>query len=178
MEWITLTNILSSIILLALGIIGYLLRDKLISLGKTDDRLEGKLDKIDGRVGGLDSRISRIEGSMKLSPFAATSPVQLTLVGQDILQKSGMKIAIDQKRNELIAEIKKQDPKTAYDVQEVTKKVFQDFGWEEGILKNFKDFAFQSGKWTLADIFEVGAIYFRDTALRELGFAIEDLDKK
>lgn len=178
MDLITPTNILSSAVLVAVAIIGYFMKDKLNGLAETDKRLEGKIDKIDERVGSLISRVSRIEGSMKLSPFAAGSPVQLTTAGQEILQKSGMKVAIDQKQNELLAEIQKQNPKTAYDVQEVTKKTFQEFHWSEVALKGFKEYSFQSGKWTLADILEVGAVYFRDIALKELGFAIEDLDQK
>lgn len=177
MELITPTNILSTAILITLGIIGWLVRDKLNGLVDTDKRLEGKVDKVDEKVGNLVGRISRIEGSMKLSPFGAGSPVRLTPVGEEIIKQSGIGNAADQLKNELMTEIKKKNPQTAYDVQEVTKKVFQEFNWGNDNLKKFKDYSFQSGKWTLVDIFEVGAIYFRDIALRELRFRAEDLDQ-
>ena len=115
---------------------------------------------------------------MKLSPFVSGSPVQLTPAGQEILQKSGIEDAVVQRKADLMAEIKKQKPQTAYDVQEITKKAFQEFQWGEETMKKFKEYSFQSGKWTLADILEVGAIHFRDIAMTELGFPIEDLDKK
>ena len=178
MELINPTNILSTIVLLALTIIGWLIKDKLNGLVETDKRLEGKVDKLDGKIGSLVSRVSRIEGSMKLSPFVAGSPVQLTPAGQEILQKSGIEDAVVQRKADLMAEIKKQKPQTAYDVQEITKKAFQEFQWGEETMKKFKEYSFQSGKWTLADILEVGAIHFRDIAMTELGFPIEDLDKK
>lgn len=178
MEFITPTNILSTVMLLALGIIGWFMRDKLNGLVETDKRLEGKVDKIDEKVVNLVGRISRIEGSMKLSPFGAGSPVRLTTVGEEILKQSGIGSATDQLKSDLMAEIKKKNPQTAYDVQEVTKKVFQEFNWGDENLKKFKEYSFQSGKWTLADIFEVGAVYFRDIALRELNFKVEDLDQE
>lgn len=177
MELITPTTILSTAILISIGIIGYFLQDKLKNLAETDDRLEKKVDKVSEKVGSIESRVSRIEGSMRLAPISAASPLRLTPVGEDILEKSGIGAATRQFKNELIADIKKKNPQTAYDVQEMTKKIFQDFKWGEENLKKFKDYSFQSGKWTLADIYEVGAIYFRDIALQELGMSVADLDK-
>lgn len=178
MELITPTNILSTAVLLSVGIIGYFVKDKLGCLAETDKRLESKMDRMDEKVGALVSRVSRIEGSMKLSPFSAASPVRLTPVGEEILKDSGMKEISSKLKAELLSEIKKKNPKTAYDVQETTKKVFQEFNWGEENLNKFKNYAFQSGKWNLADIFEVGAIAFRDYALEELGLPFADLDKK
>ncbi|MBI3442294.1 MAG: hypothetical protein HY007_00795 [Candidatus Sungbacteria bacterium] len=185
MEIITSTNILSTVILIALSIIGYFVKDKLKSLAASDDRLEGnynrlegKIDKISEQMGNIAGRVSRIEGSMRLSPLGTHSPVTLTPVGQEILEKSEIGAAADRLKDELMAKIRMENPKTAYDVQEVSKKIFQEFAWSEADLNKFKDFAFQSGKWTLADIYEVGAIHFRDLALKELGMPVDDLDKK
>lgn len=148
--------------------------------GKTAQKVEDidrDIDKdIKPTLRNISDRVSRIEGALKLSPLAASSPLHLTDAGKEILKNSGMGIVANRLKDTLLIEIKKKNPKTAYDIQEVTKDVFSRFNWPEEDLKKFKDYSFQSGKWSLADIFEVGAIYFRDITLKELGYKIEDLE--
>ncbi len=189
MELVTSTNILSTIILLSIGVIGYFLRDKLNSLAGTDKRLEDnlerleeklerKIDIVNGKVDDLGRRVARIEGSIKQVPFGMASPLKLNEFGEEVLRKSEIDVIAARFKNELLAEIRKQNPKTAYDAQEATKKVFQEFNWGEANLNKFKNYAYQSGQWTLAEIFEVGAIWFRDIVLKELRIKIEEPKKE
>jgi len=157
-------------------------RDKCAAFTETDKRVEGKIDKnftyLIKEVKSIDGRVARIEGHLKLGSLASHSPLRLTSVGIEILEKSGIKDAADQFKDKLLEEIKIEQPATAYDVQEITKTVFQEFDFGEDNVRKFKDYAFQSGKWGLSDILDVGSIYFRDIVLKELGYKVEDLDKK
>ena len=95
-----------------------------------------------------------------------------------MLNNSGIKGIVDANKEELLAAIKAEDPKTAYDTQVAVRAMFEDFEFAEESVHKLKDYAFENGKWTLAEILDVGAIYFQDTALKALGFKVEDLNNK
>lgn len=163
----------------------WFIRDKFNTLTNTDKSIEKNIKtigkwtaKIAKWAGRLDKRVGRIEGKLKLSPLTRHSPLRLSDIGKEILEKSGIKEITDQFKNQLLKTIQKENPKTAYDVQEATREVFQDFDFGEDNVKKLKDYAFQSGNWGLSDILEVGAIYFRDIALEEFGFDVKDLNEK
>lgn len=132
-------------------------------------------DKLGDKVNDIGNRVSKIEGKL-FGVATASSPIRLTPLGMEILQDSGILNIAKGRKEDLMKKIREKSPKTAYDVQEITKILFDNLQLipsEETILKNY---AFQKGI-TLKDILYTGAIYFRDIALEELGFKIEDLDK-
>jgi hypothetical protein len=148
---------------------------------RTDEavkRIDKDFDEVKKDVKSIDRRVARIEGKFELGATAGHSPLRLTKIGQKILQNSSIKEAADKFKDQLLEKIREENPETAYDVQEVTRQVFQDFDFGEDVVKKLKEYAFQNGEWGLSDILDVGAIYFRDIALKELGFKVEDLNKK
>lgn len=159
------------------------IKDKCGDLADTDERIEKNVKtigkwtvQIAKSTHGIDKRVGRIEGKLKLSPFVGYSPLRLSKLGEEILEQSGIREAIEEFKDQLLKEIQERKPNTAYDVQEVTRQVFQEFDFGEAILKKLKNYAFQSD-WGLPDILDVGATYFRNTALDKLGFKLEDLNK-
>jgi hypothetical protein len=163
------------------GLIFWFMRDKFTGLSKNDDRVESKIDKnfswLIKETRTIDSRVSRIEGSLGLALLISKSPLHLSPIGEEILAQSGIKEAADKFKIELLTKIKEANPQNAYDVQEVTRRIFQEFNFGEEYTTKIKNYSFQTGKWNLSDITEVGAIYFRDIALLETGFDYKDLDK-
>jgi len=148
---------------------------------RTDEaikRIDKDFDEVKKDVKSIDRRVARIEGKFGLGALGSESPLVLTKIGREILENSGIKKAADQFKDQLLKQIKKEKPPTAYDVQEVTRNVFKQFDFGEDVLKQMKEYAFQNGEWGLSDILDVGAIYFRDIALKELEFKIEDLNRK
>lgn len=141
-----------------------------------DDLKEG-FDKIQERITDLISRVSKIEGNL-FGIARPGSPIKLTPLGMEALNDSGILGLISPKKEVIIGKIKSQNPPTAYDVQEITKNIFnvEDLGLSKEEENKLKDYAFKKGM-TLKDVLYAGAVYFRDIALEELGFKVEDLDR-
>jgi hypothetical protein len=165
----------------AFGALAWFIKDKFSSLSENDKRVEGKLDKnftfLIKETRSIDGRVSRIEGKFGLSLLVGQSPLSLTDTGKEILLKSGIKEAADNFKDTLLEKIKSGNHDTAYDVQENVRRLFQEFDFGKEYVTKIKEYSFQSGKWSLYDILDVGSIYFRDIALSELGLKIEDIDK-
>lgn len=103
------------------------------------------------------------------------SPVSLNDKGEELLKKSGADKFVLQNKQELIQKIKEQNPKTAFDVQEISKKVVESLANDER-FNTFKDFVYKEGI-NLEPIFTVMSIYLRDIALPSLGFDYTQIDK-
>ncbi len=164
----TLLTIFLPIITALIAIIGWFLRDKL-----------KKIDEIDCKVNKIDSRVANIEGRMGIGYATASSPIRLTVKGEEILEKSGGKEIIDREdnKNKILDKILEEPkPTNAYDVQEKTKQVITEMAGDP-MFTPIKDYAFQAGI-ELNVILNVVSIYFRDFALEKLGFKTEDLDKQ
>lgn len=141
-----------------------------------DDLKEG-FSELRKEIKDLISRVSKIEGNL-FGIARPGSPIKLTPLGMEALNDSGILGLISPKKEILISKIKSQNPATAYDVQEITKNIFNAEGLNlsQEDENKLKDYAFKKGM-TLKDVFYAGAIYFRDIALEELRFKVEDLDK-
>lgn len=135
-----------------------------------------KIERIGKEVSEVDSRVSKIEGKL-FGVAIGASPIKLTPLGQEVLQNSGILVILKPKTQFLITKIKEQKPQTAYDVQELTKNIFtiENLELSQEEENKLKNYAFTKGI-TLNDVLYASAIYFRDVALQELGFKIEDLD--
>jgi len=174
----TLLTIFLPLITLLIGGIAWFLKDKLKSLIGTDERLEKKVDDIDFKVNKIDGRVANIEGSFGIGYATASSPVRLTLKGEEILSQSGAKTIVDKEENKniilnkILAEPK---PTNAYDAQEKTKQIIKEVA-NDAMFTPIKNYAFQQGI-DLDVILNVISIYFRNFVLEKLGFKPEDLDK-
>ena len=112
----------------------------------------------------------------RLAP--AHSPRQLNEKGRNVLENSGIKKIIDEKKDILLDKIKKRKPKTAYDAEIVIDDVVSN------LLKHCPDMtdrlkkgAFNVGQ-SIDVVLFVGSIYLRNLIFKDLGFSLTDLDKK
>lgn len=124
----------------------------------------------------FNQRLSTLEGQFaERKSFDAylinRSPVVLTEKGNGLLEKSGGKKFIDFHKNDLMNFIKSKNPKSAYDVQELTKKAI----WNQTETDAFiplKNYLFKEGL-SLKILIGVMSVYLRDLVLEKLNFNIE-----
>jgi len=163
---------LVSFTLLALSIGKY--REKI-------DRHDKYHDKISNKLAEISEKLSSIEGGLLIRDkvqdyIRSKSPLGLTKKGEALLIDSKGKDYIDSKKKEFLTEIKLHNPKTAYDVQELSKSLIE----QRTSLEEFniiKDFAFKKGL-TVQLILEVLSIYLRDFLLKKLNFQDKNVSKK
>lgn len=152
-------------------------RDLIVRTDEAVKRIDKDFDDVKRDVKSIDRRVGRIEGKLGLAPIAGGSPLRLTEIGQKILTESGIKQFVEDRKEEILNQLKKENYTKAYDVQEWCFKIFDELSNKPELQEAFKDYVFRTG-YSFNEIFRVGAIYFRDIALKELGFSVEDLDKK
>lgn len=134
-----------------------------------------KLGGVGTKVDNFENRLTNLEGRLDLA-FASSSPIALLAKGIIILEKSGLKKYIDDRKDELFAQCcSKNSMNNPYDIQEVAFKFLDQlsFGDFEPMLKAA---AFKHGV-SIDTIRRIGGIYFRDICLAAKGFKPEDLDK-
>lgn len=107
----------------------------------------------------------------------ATSPRQLNETGKNILEESGIKEIIDSKKEKLFIEVKKINPKTAYDAEQAIILVVNNLPrYCPEMLPQLKNGAFKTGQ-DIDALLYVGSIYLRNLIFGDLGFSLTDLDK-
>jgi hypothetical protein len=143
------------------------LKDDVSSIKKELRELENKLTKCETQI---EERTSPMSGLTKRK-----SPVSLTDKGEQLLKASGADKFILENQSELIEDIRKNNPTTAYDVQEYSKEVVKSLKDSPKIV-DLKNFAFKEGI-ELEAIFIVMGVYLRDIALPILGYTKEEVDK-
>ena len=134
-----------------------------------------KLARVETKVDMFETRLTGMEGRLD-SAFSSASPIKLLPKGETILNDSGLKKYIDDRKDELLSKCKStNEMKNQYDIQEAVFKLFDqlDFGEFEPTLK---ETAFKYGMG-VETIKRIGGIYFRDICLDTYGFKPEDLDK-
>jgi len=99
------------------------------------------------------------------------SPVQLTVIGKDLLEKSGAKQIVDDKYSEWKGILTKNNPKTAYDVQERASEIIAEKE-NDPIMAPVKDYAYKNPKLNdkpleLGDIQRCMVVYLRDLYLKD-----------
>lgn len=142
------------------------------------DTLDKNFEKIDSRLLGIIERIAKLESGLERDRehsrlVQSKSPLTLTDQGKVVLLDSHGKDFVDENLDKLIKEIRQYHPKSAYDVQEISRKVIEENSSTDEFIP-IKDYTFAKGK-NLKDVIEVIGIYLRDIALKELGFDITDL---
>jgi hypothetical protein len=167
-----ITGFLTTLVLMLVAALCWFIKRECDSLKSADQKNDEKLNNnftfLIRQTGSIDRRVARIEGHLNLGTLTARSPLSLTAAGLEILKQSGIQEAADINKNKLLEAIKAEKPLTAYDVQEVSRRIFQTFDFGTEITERFKNYCFKSGRWGLSDVLEVGAVYFRDIALKEL----------
>jgi hypothetical protein len=153
---------------------------------RIDDLLEKEIKPVlkatNDRTIDIDKRLGIVEFAMRqklTDEFApGNSPRKLNDKGHRILQDSGIKEVVDHEKAYLLGLVKSADPKNAYDAESVI------LGIMSGLLdhkpeyaEKLKNWAFQSGTDVQTALL-VGGFYLRDTIFPDLGFTLDDIDKK
>lgn len=134
-----------------------------------------RLGKVETKVDGFETRLTNLEGRLD-NAIGSKSPIGLLEKGKLILEESGLKKYIDDRKTELLNQCKSGNSMSnQYDIQEAAFKFFDqyDFG---AFNETIKSAAFKYGV-SVETIRRVAGIYFRDICLAEHGFAPQDLDK-
>ncbi len=107
------------------------------------------------------------------------SPISLTKDGKRLVDVLNIEGIIDVNYEHLSASIDGKKPNNAYDIQELSMEIMQDFlknMIDEEILTSMKKFAYQEGV-SLDALYLAFSIVLRDKILQEKGFTLEDVDK-
>lgn len=129
----------------------------------------GVKQKVDALWSDTKPRIDLL-WSDKYAP--ARSPRQLNERGTAIFIESGIKEIIDQKKDELLAAVKKKHPTNPYDADILVWKVMSTLPSRyPDIVERLKDGAFKTGV-DINTVLFVGSIYLRDQIFPDLGFSV------
>jgi len=142
------------------------------------DRHDRDNDKLNNKLAEISDRLANIEGGLERDRaqsqyIQSKSPLGLTDKGKALLIDSTGKDYIDSKKMEFFKEMKSKKPKTAYDVQELSKEIIANRIYRDE-FNSIKEFAFVKGV-TLDVVLDVLSIYLRDFLLIELGFKVQDI---
>ncbi len=159
----TTENLQFTIITVLIAIVGYFLK-------KTLDKVE--VVHLD--VSDMKPKVD-ILWKDKLAP--SSSPRQLNDRGTNILNDSGIKTIVDEKKDELFELVRLKESKNPYDAEVAIATVMMELPSHcPDVTDRLKQGAFQSGV-DVNTVLYVGSIYLRNIIFSELGFSIEDLDK-
>jgi hypothetical protein len=135
-------------------------------LTKTDT----KVDNVEKQITNLTGRVDKVVGS--------SSPISLLEKGKVILEDSGLKNFIDNKKEELMKNCQdKKKIKTSYDAQEISFSFFDDYKFEKSFEDKLKQSAYKNGV-SMNMIRRIAGIYFRDICLDYHNLKIDDIGKQ
>ncbi len=146
-------------------------------IARIDERTEHilkDLDEIRPKVNDMSPKVD-ILWKDKVAP--AHSPRRLNDYGITILNNSGIKEVIEEKRDILLNLVRKESVKNAYDAEQailsVTNKIPEHC---PDVVDRLKAGAFKTGA-NLDTVLLVGGVYLRDLIFPDLGFSVEDIDR-
>ncbi len=112
----------------------------------------------------------------KLAP--AHSPRQLNELGTKILEQSGIKTIVENKKEELLARVRSENAQNPYDAEIAIQKIMLDLpNRNPELVDQLKNGAFGAGVDVNTVLF-VGSIYLRNLIFIDLGFSLDDLSTK
>ena len=111
----------------------------------------------------------------KVAP--AHSPRRLNDYGITILNNSGIKEVIEEKKSTLLDLVRAEGAKNAYDTEQIVLSVAKKLPEHcPDVIDRLKAGAFKTGA-NLDTVLLVGGIYLRDLIFPNLGFSVEEIDK-
>lgn len=150
--------------------------DKDLDIIKDDVKLYG--NDIAGLKSSVESMTTSVNIIIQERYAIANSPRKLTDAGDNVLNLSGIKDAIDSNKAELLLLTQQRAPQTVYDAEEVAMDIIRTYFTDDDHqeLNNvIKTKTFKMGQ-NIDIVYFVGGIYFRDIALPEMGFNVEDIE--
>ena len=165
--------ILSALITGLIGLLFWFIRDRFSMLTKTDERLEGKIDKMDSKVGETRGSVIEMQDVFERMGYPmkriiqATSPLNLTEYGKQLVEESGFNKILQDNKDLILGWIKERSPKTQYDAQEISREVLL-MHKDDVVFEPLKDYTYQHGETSLEQILRAGSIVVRDEIIKEL----------
>lgn len=160
-------------VLIGLGVAWGALHTKVQRIDKDVDELKTETKALSRGVAAIKTILQR---DYQQDYAVVNSPRQLTEKGKRVLEKSGIKMIIDDHKDVLTEIVEDMKPQNAYDAEAyVLETVAHFIGSNDGILNEIKDKTFALGE-PLDIVYFVGGIYLRDYALPKLGFRLDDVD--
>lgn len=149
-------------------------RELIARIDERTSRLIKDMDEIKPKVDSMSPKVDVLwQGRFSSSH----SPRQLNEVGQKILEDSGIKVIVDNKKEKLLAVVKAKNSNNPYDAERVIIEAMKKLPeYCPEIIDELKNGAFRSGVNIEAILF-VGSIYLRNLIFPDLGFNVGDLDK-
>ena len=143
-------------------------------MGRYAEKVD-QLEKCD-----IQKRLSHLEGEQDarkdMAAFLQTkSPLSYNEKGQKLLEDSRGKDYVDSHLEEMRTEVKSRNPKSAYDVQEMSMGAIKTFAQRDDFVP-LKNFIFQQGI-SLDTLAAVMGIYLRDHILPQFGYSHDDIDR-
>ena len=172
----TLSGIIGLVVfLVTVGIAWGTLRTLVHGIKKTlEDGVLPDLKDVRERFGRIEDRVETLWKD-KLAP--ANSPRQLNDKGNSILNSSGIKEIVDEKKDKLLELVRAKGAKNAYDAEIEIEEIMTGLPSHcPDIVDKLKDGAFRVGA-DIGGLLFVGSIYLRNQIFSELGFNLDDLDK-
>jgi len=118
----------------------------------------------------------RVKTLWKDEVAPAHSPRRLNPRGTNILNGSGVKDIIDEKKNGLLTVLKEKNLKNPYDAEQCILQVVSDFKQDNDVVDKLKTGAFSVGA-DIDTVLLVGGLYLRDLIFTDLGFSIDQIDQ-
>lgn len=146
-------------------------------IARIDERTEFIVRDLKDIKPKVDDMFPKVDVLWKDRVAPSYSPRQLNERGNLILEKSGIKEIVDEKKDDLIQTVRGSNISTAYDAEETILSVMENFPTLfPDITEKLKVGAFNTGS-SISDVLLVGGIYLRNLIFPELGFKIDDLDR-
>lgn len=167
------TYFLPALITALIGLLFWFIRDRFNILTKTDERVEGKVDKIGDKVEETRGAIIEMQDEFKKQGYPmqrilkTASPVVLTDYGQKLVAESGFNKIFNDNKEIIIGWIMELTPKNQYDAQEFSRKALLDHK-DNTLFEPLKNYTFQHGETSLEQILRAGSIVVRDEIIKGL----------
>lgn len=135
-------------------------------IGETLKKIEPKIDDLTQKMAVL--------WQDKIAP--SSSPRQLNDFGTKILNESGIKTIIKNKKNELLEKVRNEKATNPYDAEMAIQKIMLDLpNYYPELVNDLKSGAFKNGV-DINTVLYAGSIYLRNLIFNDLGFTLDDLD--
>ena len=146
-------------------------------IARIDERTEIMKKDLENIKPKVDDMFPKVDILWKDRIAPATSPRELNPKGQEILEKSGIKQIIDDKKSELLELVKQKNPKNAYDAENAILLVMATDFKEKypELIEQLKTGAFNVGAG-IDELLFVGGIYLRNLIFDDLGFKLRELN--
>lgn len=148
---------------------------KIDYLYKDGEDLKTDIKDLIKRITICETKIEERTQNLAATLTKRKSPISLSEKGEEMLIKSGANKFVLDNLQELVKKIKEKDPKSAYDVQEISKDVIKSMTADDKFIP-LKDYVYKEGI-ELDAIIIVMSIFLRDQALPLLNYKPEDVDK-